>query len=233
MATLPIQDVGEAVEELERAILQLGYKGAYIGTDLAGRNLDDRALWPLYQKCVDLDVPIFVHPHPIGIDGTAVLDRYRKYDLSWILGYIFEETLGIACLIFGGVIDAFPELKIFVSHGGGATPYQLGRLEFASVHRPEAAANVKRSVREYLRQIYVDCDLHNLQSLRFLLDVMGTDRVMVGSNYPGWDREDCFAQVAQLHLPASQEADVMGNNAQRLLRIQAGNMLGASPARRA
>lgn len=208
-AQLPMQDVTAAVGELGRAVGQLGLLGAYIGTDF-GTDFDDERLDPLWATAVDLDVPVFIHPAPSGIDGPLRDARIRKYDLDLSLGFLFEETLAVACLIYGGVLHRHPGLDICLSHGGGASAFMLGRLEHQGRTRPWAR---ERPVHfeDGLRRLWFDNHVHDDDSLALLTDKVGADRLVLGTNLAGWD-----APTDREQIPFVDSYD---DNARRLLRL--------------
>ena len=142
-AQLPVQDVAASVAEARRAVRDLGMVAVYIDTDPAGRTLDDPDLDPLYEALTDLDVPLFVHPSPLGENGPPDDPRLRRWDLDLMFGFARDETLAVAALVFGGVLDRHPGLDVCVSHGGGAAAF-LGRPvrpggRQAPVGEPQAA----------------------------------------------------------------------------------------------
>lgn len=208
-AQLPMQDVDVAVSELRRAVGDLGLLGAYIGTDF-GIDFDDERLDPFWAAAVDLDVPVFVHPAPWGIDGPLRDERIRKYDLDLSLGFLFEETLAMACLIYGGVLDRFPTLDICLSHGGGACAYMLGRLEHQGRTRPWARADPV-DFQGTMRRMWFDNHVHDADSLELLVRKVGNDRLVVGTNLAGWD-----APTEPEMIPYDAVWDA---NARRLLRL--------------
>ncbi len=144
-AQLPMQDPALAAAELRRAVGDLGLRAAYIGTDF-GLDLDDERLDVLWSTAVELDVPVFIHPAPWGIDGPLRDERIRRFDLDLSIGFMYEETLAIACLIFGGVLDRHPGLDVCMSHGGGASAYMFGRLA-APGSQPTVGAGGTRRLR--------------------------------------------------------------------------------------
>lgn len=208
-AQLPMQDVDVAVSELRRAVGDLGLLGAYIGTDF-GIDFDDERLDPFWAAAVDLDVPVFIHPAPWGIDGPLRDERIRKYDLDLSLGFLFEETLAMACLIYGGVLDRFPTLDICLSHGGGACAYMLGRLEHQGRTRPWARADPV-DFQGTMRRMWFDNHVHDADSLELLVRKVGNDRLVVGTNLAGWD-----APTEPEMIPYDAVWDA---NARRLLRL--------------
>lgn len=208
-AQLPMQDPVAAVVELRRAIGDLGLVGAYIGTDF-GIEVDDERLDPFWEAAVDLDVPVFIHPAPWGIDGPLRDARIRKYDLDLSVGFMFEETVTVACLIYGGVLDRHPELDICLSHGGGACAYMLGRLQHQGRARPWSREHPV-DFAAGLRRMWFDNHVHDDDALALLERKVGRDRLVVGTNLAGWD-----APREPDEIPYVADYDA---NARRLLRL--------------
>jgi aminocarboxymuconate-semialdehyde decarboxylase len=213
-AQLPMQDVTAAIAELERAVRELGLVAAYIDTDAAD-GLDAAAMDPFYRALVELDVPLFVHPTSIGPGGPPSDPRLRRFDLDLVVGFAYQETLAVAALIFGGVLDRHPSLDVCVSHGGGALTSLYGRFARAAAGR----AWVEPAVREagfgsYLRRIWFDTHLHSGQALQTLSEIAGSDRLVYGTNFVGWDAE---APGTHPRIPGVD----LAANARRLLRLQA------------
>lgn len=208
-AQLPMQDVDAAIIEFRRAVTDLGMLGAYIGTDFT-IDLDDERLDPFWATATDLDVPVFIHPAPWGIDGPLRDERIRKYDLDLSLGFLFEETLAVACLIYGGVLDRHPTLDICLSHGGGCTAYMLGRLDHQGRTRPWAREH-PIDFAGALRRLWFDNHVHDTDSLDLLTRKVGEDRLVLGTNLAGWD-----APTEPEHIPF---VDAYDANARRLLRL--------------
>jgi aminocarboxymuconate-semialdehyde decarboxylase len=208
-AQLPMQDVGLAVGELRRACGELGLVAAYIGTDF-GLDIDDPALDPFWATAVELDVPVFIHPAPSGIDGPLRDPRLRRFDLELSLGFLYEETLTVACLLYGGVLERHPHLDVCVSHGGGAAAVMAGRLDHAGRTRPWARERPVDVVAG-LRRLWFDQHVHDELALALLEERVGVDRLVLGTNLAGWDAP---STAEELH--ARPEHAV---NARRLLRL--------------
>ena len=211
-AQLPVQDVTAAIAEARRAARDLGMVGVYIDTDPAGRTLDDPALDPLYEALVDLDVPLFVHPTPLGANGPADDPRLRRFDLDMLLGFAYDETLAVAALVFGGVLERHPGLDVCVSHGGGTAAFLSGRFARAVAKRSWASKALRdNGFAHYYRRIWFDTHVHDERSLQLLVDHAGPDRLVYGTNFAGWDSGGD-------HGPG-ELVDTLTLNAERLLRI--------------
>jgi len=177
-ATVPLQDVSAAVGELRRAVEQLGLRGAEIATNVAGVELDDPALDPFWEAAEGLGIPILVHPHDV-----AGVNRMGAYYLNNLVGNPMETTLAGARLLFGGVLERYPGLRIILSHGGGALPHLIGRLEHGYGVRPEAKLRAKAPI-EHLRKLYFDTVVFNHGVLRHVVETAGVEQVVLGTDYP-------------------------------------------------
>ncbi len=213
LAQLPVQDVAAAVAEARRAVRELGMVGVYVDTDPAGRTLDDPALDPLYAALVDLDVPLFVHPSPLGSAGPADDVRLRRFDLDLLMGFAYDETLAVAALVFGGVLERHPGLDVCVSHGGGAAAFVSGRFERAVAQRPWASPALReRGFDHYYRRIWFDTHVHDELSLELLVAHAGRERLVFGTNFAGWDS-------GATERPDGELGAALAANAARLLRL--------------
>ena len=216
MATVPLQDVALAIAELRYARERLGLKAVEIGTFPGGRDFDDPALFAFFEACRDLDVSVFVHPAAPLIGQ----ERLAKYYFPLIVGNPLETALAISKLIFGGVLERLPTLRICFAHGGGAFPFTLGRLDYGWSVRPEGLASIPKPPREYARLLYFDSLSHGPRNLRFIVEEFGPDRVMLGSDYPfDMGADDPVAFVATAGLDAGARDAVEGANAKRFLGL--------------
>ena len=208
LATLPVQQTGLAVAELERAVSQLGMRGAVIGTD-ARRELDDPELDDLYAACVDLDVPLFVHSVVNGVDGPSGDPRLHRWLGDVVLGYPFEETIAATAILLGGVLERHPRLDLCLSHGGGATPYLIGRIR-AWISSGAAPIGLEEFDRNF-QKLWFDVHVHAEGSASLLMKTANRDRLVLGTNFGGWDSASP-AELDELALDVTA-------NALRLLRL--------------
>jgi aminocarboxymuconate-semialdehyde decarboxylase len=180
LGTLPLQEPELAIREMERCVKDLGMNGVEIGSHVNDWNLDHPALFPFFEAAQDLGAAVFVHPWDI-----LGRERMEKYWLPWLVGMPAETALAICSLIFGGVLERLPRLRIAFAHGGGAFPGTIGRIEHGFQVRPDlCAVDNPRSPRSYLGKFYVDSLVHDADTLRALIKLMGPERVALGSDYP-------------------------------------------------
>ena len=199
LGTIPLQDPELAARELERCVRELGLRGVQIGSHIDAnshlpnepRNLDDRSLDPVWQTAEEWGAAIFVHPWDM-----VGKERMPKYWLPWLVGMPAETSLAICSMIFGGVFDRFPRLRVAFAHGGGAFPFTIGRIEHGFNVRPDLVAiDSQINPRSYLARLdergraaparfYVDSLVHDADALRLLLKLFGANRIALGSDYP-------------------------------------------------
>lgn len=189
-------------------------RGLYLATNVNGRELDEKAFWDVYAKCEELRWPIFLHP----VD-TIGQDRTRRYYLKNLLGNPYDTGVAAACLIFGGVLDAFAQLEVNLPHAGGAFPGLIGRLDHGTKVRPELT-HMQRLPSEYLRRFTYDIIGHDERINASLVRLVGADRVMLGSDYCfDMGLEEPLVSLERLKLPQHEETLIAGGNALRLLRM--------------
>jgi len=211
LAALPIQNPDAAIEELNRAVKELGLWGGYIGT-ACPLQLDGPEFDKFYEAFVALDVPIFIHPSPAGIDGPPADPTLKRFDLDLLVGFAAQETAVLATLIYGGVLHRHPKLDICISHGGGMIAFAAGRLTQASQKRPWAPEWLKSDgdFEAAMATIWYDTHVHDDRALALLTNIVGDQRLVFGTNFAGWD------QPEEIHI--GPEAAKLSNNARRLLR---------------
>jgi aminocarboxymuconate-semialdehyde decarboxylase len=208
LATVPLQDPPSAAAELRHAVLTLGFRGAMIDTNVLLRALGDTALDPFWREAMDLDVPVILHPYVL-----EEVARFKEFYLHNLVGYPFETTLAACSLIFGGTLDRMPELTVVLVHGGGFFPYQVGRFD----HGSRGAGPASR----YTRRFYYDTLTHSPQSLCFLCDIVGSDRLLLGSDHPfGLGHPEPVRAVRDAKLGDAAESAALGSNAARLFRLE-------------
>ena len=206
IATLPMQAPQRAADELRRAVRTLELRGAMIGSNVEGRNLDDPALEPLWAAAAELDALLLVHP--VNVAGA---DRLRSYYLNNLIGNPLDTTIAAACLVFGGVLERHPEAEGVLVHGGGFMPYQAGRWVHGWQVRPEPKVNVKQSPEPWIDRFYYDTILHAQPQLEFLVVIRRRRRgCMLGSDYPyDMGTGECVRQVKALSIPDADKAAVL------------------------
>jgi len=215
-ATLPMQFPERAIAEARRVATLPGIKGVYLGTAINDSNLSEPMYWPVYEVLEALQLPIFLHPLKV----VGMTDRLSRYFLSNLLGNPFDTAIAAAHLMFSGVLDRFPKLEIALPHGGGALPFLLGRIAHGWSVRPECR-HLERSPRDYASRFYYDTITHDQQALGFLVEQVGADRIMLGSDYcfdMGIDKPALPVEKLAL-LSEPQKHQIIEGNAKRLLSL--------------
>jgi aminocarboxymuconate-semialdehyde decarboxylase len=218
LATLPVQDVKLAIEELERAVTVLGLKGAELDTIVNGDNWDEPRFLPLFKAAEAMGAVLFFHPQP---QNNFMMERTTRYALFNSLGVIVEDAIVVAVLIFGGVLDACPDLKICVAHGGGPACFAMGRIDRSWHGMPPERRTIPQPPSSYQRRLYYDTVVGSEKALRFLLDEVGADRVVLGSDWPfvPWHPSP-VAWLQGLKSVTPEEKDqILWRNLATLLRI--------------
>jgi aminocarboxymuconate-semialdehyde decarboxylase len=209
LGTLPMQAADLAIRELERCIETLAMPGVQIGSHINGWNLDHPNVFPVLEACQDLGAAVFVHPWDM-----MAKDRMNKYWLSWLVGMPAETALAICSVIFGGVLERLPRLRIGFAHGGGAFPGTFGRIEHGYAVRPDlCAVDNAKSPRSYLGRFYVDSLVHDPDALRHLIKLVGAERIAMGSDYPfplGEDRPGALIESMSDLSPQTKDRLLFG-----------------------
>ncbi len=179
LGTLPMQDIPMAIQELERC-KELGLKGIEIGSHIEDKNLDDPIFHPFYEACERLDMAVFVHPWDM-----MGQDKMPKYFLPWLVGMPAETSLAICSMIFGGIFDKYPKLRVMFAHGGGSFPFTIGRVSHGWHCRPDLCdVNKIQDPRDYVGRFWVDGITHDIDALKFLIQTIGVDKIAYGTDYP-------------------------------------------------
>eukprot|EP00039_Didymoeca_costata_P019731 m.338712 g.338712 ORF g.338712 m.338712 type:complete len:377 (+) comp18514_c0_seq1:134-1264(+) len=180
LGTLPMNDVNFAVQELKRCKNELKFPGVQIGSHINERNLDDEYFDPLWKTAAEIGAVIFIHPWDMQLGG-----RHKKHWLPWLVGMPYETCHAVVCILLGGVLDRFPKLKICFAHGAGSFPFTVGRIEHGYNCRPDlCATQAKNGPKYYLGKFHCDSIVHDTHALKFLTDVMGKEKVVMGTDYP-------------------------------------------------
>jgi aminocarboxymuconate-semialdehyde decarboxylase len=216
-ATLPMQDTTLALAELDRAARLPGVRAVYMGTNVNGLDLADPAFFPVFERCQALGLPVGLHP--FNVNGA---ERLRPFYLTNLLGNPYDTGIAAANLIFGGVLDRLPKLQVILPHAGGTFPLVWGRLQRGQKVRPEANKAAKKPVKAYLRRFTYDTISHDPAALRYLIDTVGADRVMLGTDFcfdMGYERPLDIIRDRGVKLSRADQARVIRGNAARLLRL--------------
>jgi aminocarboxymuconate-semialdehyde decarboxylase len=215
LATVPLQAPDLAARELGRAMREDGLMGAMIGSHVEGRNLDDPALDPFWAEAESRQA--FLLLHPVKVAG---MDRQRSYYINNFVGNPLDTTIAAACLVFGGVLERFPGLRIVLSHGGGFTPYQAARWIHGWAERAEAKTRLRGEPGPSIDRLLFDTILHGVEPLQFLVDWAGADRVMLGSDYPfDMGQYDAREVIDSLRLTTADRHALLGGAAERCLPV--------------
>ncbi len=217
LATLPMQDVKSAIDELEHAVTKLGLKGAELDTNVNGEQWDEPKFLPFFKAAEAMGAVLFYHPQP---QNNFLRERIPRHGLFNSLGVILDDAIVTAVLICGGVLEACPDLRVCIAHGGGPACYAMGRLDRGWERLPEGKRTPKPPS-AYQRRLYYDTVTGSEEALRFLLDRVGADRVVLGSDWPfvpwkpgpgGW--------VQSLKSLTQEEKDkILWRNLEALLKL--------------
>ena len=210
IGTVPMQDPELAIKEMERCVLELKMPGIEIGTNVNGKNLSDKSLLPFFQAAESLNCSLFIHPWDMMGE-----DEMSEYWLPWLVGMPAETSRAICSMIFGGIFEKFPKLRVAFAHGGGSFPFTIGRIEHGFEVRPDLVA-VDNTVnpRNYIRKFWVDSLVHDKTAFRYLLDLFGEHKICIGSDYPFPLGESKPGKlIEELELNEEEELNLLSRNA--------------------
>lgn len=216
LGTLPMQSPERAVKELERCVNELGLRGVEIGTHVNDWNLNAPQVVEVFEAAEELGASIFVHPWDM-----MGQDEMPQYWLPWLVGMPGETARAICCMIFGGVFERLPNLRVLFAHGGGAFPFTIGRIEHGHRVRPDlCAVDCPTSPREFLGRFWVDSLVHDPAALNYLISVVGETKVALGSDYPFPLGEACPGElIERAGLPRSTVRALLAENPKAFLGL--------------
>ncbi|MDB4443743.1 amidohydrolase [bacterium] len=217
-ATLPFLDPDRTLKELERSIDTLNFRGACIGSNINGMNLDDQRLYPFYERMNDYDLPIHIHPRT-----PTDKETYKDYRLGPMIGFEMDLCVAVVRLIMGGVMDKFPNLKFVVSHLGGAIPYLAERIQNCYEAYPECQENISTPAKDYLKQFYYDTVSFFEPALMCAYAFAGPERLVLGSDYPHviGDIREAITSIEDLKIPEAEKEMIYSGNILRLMHLEA------------
>jgi aminocarboxymuconate-semialdehyde decarboxylase len=216
LATLPLNDPAASVIELERAMGQLGFRGAMIFSNVNGMGLDEKCFWPLWEKANELEAVMFIHPtHPVSVETM------KDYWLTALVGFLFDTTLAAGKLVFSGIVERFPRITWVLGHLGGAVPYVAERWDRGYHAFAECRANIDRPPSEYLKNFYYDSVNFDVNALTMAINFAGTDHVLAGSDYPHQigSLDQMKQSIETLPISESDKEKIRSGNASRILAL--------------
>jgi aminocarboxymuconate-semialdehyde decarboxylase len=217
LGTVPFQAPELALAELDRLHKSLGFRGIEIMTHVAGDDLSADRFRKIFARCEELGLVVFMHP-----DGFTEARRLHDHYFANVIGNPLDSTVALHHLIFGGVLRDHPNLKLVVAHGGGYLPAYPGRIDHAASARPDCCEHLHRLPSTYLKRVYFDSLVYTRHQLEFLVAEYGTDRILMGTDYPadmGETDPVGFIEGAQ-GLDDTERRAILGGNAARLLNMQ-------------
>jgi aminocarboxymuconate-semialdehyde decarboxylase len=217
LAWLPLQDPKASADELGRAVSDLKLVGASVATHVNGENWNSPRLFPIMQVAAELGATILIHPAQV-----RVRDMIPKFHMRNIIGNPWEVTTAAGSLVFGGVLDRLPELKVLLVHGGGYTSLAMGRMDHAHEVRSEAQEFIKQAPSDYVRRFYYDTITHSVPALEFLIESVGLDRIVMGTDYPAdMGSADPVAWVREIKgLSDGDKKKILEDNVKPLLKTR-------------
>lgn len=217
LGTLPMQDTDLSIKELKRC-KELGFPGVQIGSNINDKNLSEPEFYPIFEACQGLGMAVFVHPW-----NMMGMDQMRKYWLPWLVGMPAETSRAICSMVFAGIFEKLPELRVCFAHAGGSFIPTIGRIEHGFNCRPDLVA-IDNDVnpKEYLGKFWIDCITHDPDTLEFILKKMGSNRVCLGSDYPfPLGDLEIGKFIEEMNLPRETVQDIFCNSSLEWLGLNA------------
>jgi aminocarboxymuconate-semialdehyde decarboxylase len=218
LACLPLQDIGRSLEEMDRAVKDLRLKGAIIFSNVRGKMIDAEEFWPIYERASSLDIPLFLHP-------TQPLNPENFKDLAILIGvgFLFDTTLATVRIVFSGVLQKYPGLKIVLAHLGSTIPYIIERIDIETKllrsFFPDTNYGLPKPPSHYLKKIYIDTVSHQESAYRLSYEIFGPERIVLGSDYPYSTWRRTTEEIEELRFPRASKNKIFGENAEKLLKI--------------
>ncbi|MFZ0336329.1 MAG: amidohydrolase family protein [Candidatus Acidiferrales bacterium] len=216
LATLPLNDPAASVKEFERASRQLGFRGAMLFSNINGVALADERFWPLYEAADDFGAILHIHPTaPVGVEAM------QDYWLMPLVGFLFDTTLAVEKIVFGGLVERFPRIRWVLSHLGGAIPYIAERADRGFHAFQECRANIQKPPSEYLKRFYYDTVNFDPLALKLAIDFAGVEHILAGSDYPHQIGSIplMLESLRSLRISDADRAKILGGNAAQLLKL--------------
>jgi aminocarboxymuconate-semialdehyde decarboxylase len=217
LGTVPFQAPELAVAELDRLHRSLGFRGIEIMTHVAGEDLSAVRFRPIFARCEELGLVVFMHP-----DGFTEAGRLARHYFANVIGNPLDSTVALHHLIFGGVLRDYPNLKLVVAHGGGFLPAYSGRIDHAAAARPDCCERILRMPTTYLKRVYFDALVYTHHQLEYLVEEYGADHILMGTDYPAdMGETDPVGMIeACTGLDDAERKAIFGGNAARLLNLE-------------
>lgn len=216
LATLPLNDPDASVSELNRAFIELGFRGVMVYSNINGIALSDRRFWPLYEKADNLGAVFYIHPSfPVGVEAMT------DYWLMPLVGFIFDTTLAAAKLVFSGVVEKFPRIRWVLGHLGGAIPYLAERLDRGYYAFEECREHITKAPSEHLREFYYDTVNFDVRALGLAVDFAGSDHLVAGSDFPHriGNLKKMVESIEKLKISSQEKEGIFSKNASELLGL--------------
>jgi aminocarboxymuconate-semialdehyde decarboxylase len=214
-AVLPLQDIDESLAELERSITDLKMRGVVFFSNVEGRFLEDEAFWPLYEKIVELDVPVFIHPtHPVNDKGMA------DYGLVSTVGFLYDTTLTMLRIILSGLLERHASLKFILPHLGSVIPYITARIDKDRAGPLSSKRKIQRPPSEYFKRVYVDTVSLHEPALKMANESLGSRRLLFGCDCPFWGLSEGLESIVKLNLREEDKNNIFFRNAEAILKLE-------------